>query len=476
MPEKPFPRTQLARMEEVRGLHLDALDETLDDLSDDLSARSKKAIAAIKRSGYKRSVILRETDAVTKNANDKTAQYVAAAITLAAKMADNAQDVARSWALSERVAAMSPTPTVTTAAIKRAKSFSTKALAKSASAEAAEARNRLAPLLTTAQQREAFAKYGARSGYQPTYAKTEGVEILLADRRAGQIKSSREIGLSRRLHGSAADNTRSTRKAMTRMIREGRDLDSAGRELIRELRRVGPNESLGQRQRLTKALRKMQRAGRRLAELGDGDKPAARREWRKQLDAIKRQAARLADKRGAYAEFIQKLEGTRPRIGKVQARTLSPEQLARKWDAARAKATDKALDRWLENKQRANSERIVRTETAAAYRSREYEQAAKKDYIVGFYWRLNRGARRQYVRRTKPRPIKRKGKKGGRKSRVCICESLANQRFPLEVAKDYPRGGHPNCNCWWEYIYSTGRLARSPVTQGDLDWFSSLPD
>ncbi|MHC4619977.1 MAG: hypothetical protein ACYTEQ_19705 [Planctomycetota bacterium] len=459
-------------MEEVRGLHLDALDETLDDLSDDLSARSKKAIAAIKRSGYKRSVILRETDAITRNTNELAARNVAESIRDASFFADRSQEIIRAWTLAGRIQDLPLGSTVTNAQIERARAFSSRVLV--ADAEAAFAREKRARLRTSAQQREAFAKYGARSGYQPTYAKTEGVEILLADRKAGNIKSSREIGLSRRLHGSAADNTRSTRKAMTRMIREGRDLDSAGRELIRELRRVGPNESLGQRQRLTKALRKMQRAGRRLAELGDGDKPAARREWRKQLDAIRRQAARLADKRGAYAEFIQKLEGTRPRIGKVQARTLTPEQLARKWDAARAKATDKALGRWLDEKQRYNAERIVETETNAAYRAREYEQA--QPYITHFIWHLNRGARKAYVRRTKPRPIRRKGKKGGRKARRCVCESFDGQKFPIEVAKDYPRGGHPWCRCWYEYIYNTGKASRARVSDEDLAWFEGLPD
>ena len=473
MPEKAFPTTQLARMEEVRGLHLDALDESLDDLSDDLRARANRAISAIKRSGYSRSTILRETRAITKNTADKTAQHVAENIRSAALLADRSQDIIRAWVLAGRIQELPLDSTVTNAQIERARAFSSQVLV--ADAEAALAREKRARLLTGEQQRKAFLEFGARSGYRPTYQKTEGVEILLADRRAGNIKSSREIGLSRRLHGSAADNTKSTRRAMSRMIREGRDLDSAGRELIRELRRVGPMESLGSRQRLTKALRKMQRAGRNLAQLGDGNAAAARAEWRKQLNEIKRQAARLADSRGAYAEFIQTLEGTRARVGPVQARTLSTEQLARKLDAARAKATDKALGRWLDEKQRHNAERIVRTETSAAYRAREYEKAAQKPYIVGFYWRLNRGARKKYVRRTKRRPIRRKGKKGGRKSRTCVCESLADQRFPLEVAKDYPRGGHPNCNCWFEMIYDTGKLSRAPVSEQDLEFFDSLP-
>ena len=96
MAEVKFPATQVQRMEEIRGLHLDALDETLDDLSDDISAISRKAIASIKKSGYKPEVIRREARKVANASNGLTAAYLATAIKQAATMADSSRDTTKS--------------------------------------------------------------------------------------------------------------------------------------------------------------------------------------------------------------------------------------------------------------------------------------------------------------------------------------------------------------------------------------------
>lgn len=456
---KPFPQTQIARMEELRGLHLDALDETLDDLDDELRRSARVAIRKIKKSGYQRSVVLLETNRVTRLANDATAQHVAESIRDAAFMADRSIELIRAWEFAGRIKelpvdAEGKPLLVTDSQLARARAFSSQGLV--VDAEAAFAREKRARLRTAAEQREAYRKYGARSGYRPRYTpKTEGVEILTADRKAGQIKSSREIGLSRRLHGAAADNTRTTRRAISRSLREADNMNKAGRDLVRAMRKPGVSE-LGQNQALTKPLRRLQSAGRRLTALGASGDATARREARREFNAafarIKREAQKRIDRRGGYAELIQIVE-KRGVVG-----------------------VNRALSRWLDEKQRFNAERITETETQAAYRAREYEQVSKLRYVTHFIWHLNRASRRKYVRRTKPRPIRRKGKKGGKKTRRCVCETYDGQKFPIEVAKDYPRGGHPFCRCWYEYIFNTGKSFRREVSQQDLEWFDGLPD
>jgi len=185
---------------------------------------------------------------------------------------------------------------------------------------------------------------------------------------------------------------------------------------------------------------------------------AATKAFDAEFSKIRKVAAKLVDSRGGYQEMLQIIE------------------------KQGVQGMDKALSRWLDEKQASHAERIVETETSGAYRAREYEQHANKPYITGFYWRRNPGMASLDKKRKKDigmsRRMRRGGKNGKRKTkgRPCnVCPSLADNFFPVEYARDYPRGAHPHCRCWYEWVYNTGARGDMPVTQDDLDWFDALP-
>ena len=280
-------------------------------------------------------------------------------------------------------------------------------------------------------------------------------------RKAKLVRSSPEIGLSTRLHGSAALNVDLTNQAVGTAIREASNMNKAGRDIIRTVQQGGNQISVNRR--LTKPLMRLKRAGRKLQLLsvnkGDPDAlKAATKAFDKEFRKIRGIASKLVDSRGGYQEMIQIIEKQGVR------------------------GMDKALGRWLDEKQASHAERIAETETAGAYRAREYEQHANKPYIVGFWWRRNPGMvsldnkRRNDI--SHARKNRRRGRNGKRKTkgRPCrVCPALADLRFPVEYARDYPRGAHPNCRCWYEWIYDTAKRDAMPITAEDVAWFESLP-
>jgi hypothetical protein len=228
---------------------------------------------------------------------------------------------------------------------------------------------------------------------------------------------------------------------MKRIISEGKSMDEAGRILIREARKQGANIGAGE---LPKYLQRLKRAGRNLTKLGSDD-PDALKEWNRAFEATKKQVARLADTRGGGKELLQMLEGNR------------------------VDRLDKALDRWFDEKQRSNAERVVDFNTTSAYNDKELKQAKQSKRIAFFISHLNRPARREYVRRTKKR------KKGKLKGRRCVCEGYDGKKFPIEAAEDYPGGWHNRCKCTREYLYASGQTA-ARVTGEDVAWFEGLPE
>jgi hypothetical protein len=462
----PIPQHLRERLETVRALHLDALDEGLDLLDDEIAAAGREAIRKIRESGYKPAVIRHETRRLLKGNNRRVRRWVAEQVTDAASAADQVADYMRAWSVSKRLRDLPTSKIIGPIApsdVIKAQQQGTSAV------EAALARVKRARLRTPAEQDAALRAYGGRSGQLPRTPKKvpqsargpvkSGLPQLREDKARGLIKSNKQIGLSRRLHGSAARNVHTTERAVGRIVREGQRLDLAGKTIIHEVERGG--DALSVNRRLTKPLERFQKAGRRLNELSldKSDTPAARaarrkarREYNQAFGRIKRDASRLVDKRGGSKEFIQTIK----KHGH--------------------KATDSALDRWLGEKQRSHAERIARTETSAAYRDREYEGVKNKKYVTGAIWRLNIGARRQYTRRKK---IPRKGKSKGRR---CVCEGYAGQFFSKSAiggtdgGDGLSRMGHPNCLCWWEWVYSVRGLAKEPLTDADLEWYRNLPD
>jgi hypothetical protein len=444
----PIPPEQLERIQIIRGAHLDAIDEALDTVDEAIAADARRTMARIRKSGYNPGVIRRETRRLARRNNDRVRQAVAQQVQHAALLGERVGEVITAFSIAERLKGPDVPVFVPPSAVKRAQELG------SVGSEAALTRVSLARLRTPMEVSEALRKHGGNAGKIPIRGSGPGVTQLRTFRKAGQIKDASEIGLSARLHGSAAKNVASTEKAVNNIIRAGTNYDKAQKDLIREVADAG--ETLGARQRIPAHIKRLEKAGRELRILETGPKSAynreqydrTKREWDRAIKAIERKALQQVDKRGGTRELLQivQKQGT--------------------------KGLDKALQRWTDEKQRYNADRIVSTESSAAYRAREYNGVKDKKYVTGAYWRLNRGARRKYVKRVKPRKKSKKGMAGMR----CVCEGLADQLYPKAVIKDYPRMGHPYCNCFWEYVYDREKMFSEPLTEADVEWYRNLPD
>jgi hypothetical protein len=117
------------------------------------------------------------------------------------------------------------------------------------------------------------------------------------------------------------------------------------------------------------------------------------------------------------------------------------------------------------DKQRYNAERLLKTEQQIAFKQAQISRDEKTSFIIGYIWKMNRGARRQYVRRTKLS----KNKKFGGRRRRCICEELDGQQISIEAARERPIG-HPHCMCSLIPVYGKGSLLS--LTPEELAEFS----
>jgi hypothetical protein len=410
----------------------------------DIQRDARKAINAIKKSNYKASVIRRETEKISKGNASRIRQVVAEQVRDAATYADRAAEVVKAWKIETRLTGEDVPDQATESDVRKARKGA------AYDAEAMLARESFAPLKTPSQVSRALKLYGV-TGISKQPPLPSNVTKSLQ-----RIKPPGAVGLSQRLHGADAANDRAIRKGVSRVIREGKSLAAAGKELVRTVK------GLGAQQKLPKVLQRLKKAGRKLALEGAGSDPdairTARKEWNKAYNAVKRHANRLVDKRGGYTELVQRLK------------------------KGKAELTDNALNQWMNQKQRWNAERIVETESSAAYRLREYDQVKSEGVVTHFYWRLNRGssfARKRRRKRFGAPVTGRRGrarKRSNKAMRSCVCTELADKKFPIDMAKDYPRGGHPWCRCWFEYVGSTGKMNQAPVTQADIDWYNNLPD
>lgn len=384
-----LPSEQRQRIAAIRAAQLRDISEAVDELDAKLGAEVRQVLKAIKRSGYRRSVILSQTALIVAKHTGRLRKTVAKQVEQAALYADRQADVIKAWRLAGKLAQRPDVP-------------------------------------TPAQVR--FAETQGRGGAQAALAPGDTITrkpprpmTFAGDKAAAAEKLP--LGrhrLSTTLHRSIAANTEEVRQEILRAVREAENLDSAGRSLIREVRRQSVGE-LGQGQRIPRLVKRLQRAGAALAESG-GD-PVAKRAWTKALARVGRYAETLKDQRGGYLELLQII------------RKKGPEGL------------DKALTRWVQEKQRYNAERLIRSEAAAARRAQEAVRVGADRHIAHVIWRMSGGARKSYVRLVKP------GGKGSRNpGRRCICESLAGQKFSKSAMLAYPYMGHPNCLCYWEQV------------------------
>lgn len=224
---------------------------------------------------------------------------------------------------------------------------------------------------------------------------------LVVGRSAGTDKMYKGmLKLSKRFHGLANEQTRKVSSMVVRAIRESQSINFASRDIVNLIK-------LGNNKKLPKVLRDLRQAASKLNALTGG-------ELKDELVKIKRYMRRINEGGrvgGAYQELIQKLSTARGEPGP---------------------AVERAISTWTHHKQRYYAERIIETETNAAFRASTIEEVSENTALVGFYWVLNRSSVRSFG---------------------CACEQLDGQALKPDEARRLQGGAHPFCSCSLDPIF-----------------------
>jgi hypothetical protein len=174
------------------------------------------------------------------------------------------------------------------------------------------------------------------------------------------------------IRDGAESSAREATRIVTRSIKDAESVGSSARSLQTYLGKA----------RKPRIIRDFEKAGERLAR-SSGEI----REWAALKKRMRKYYSKLrigSTTQSAYIELLQDIE---------------------KWGPAQV---DKAVEKWTYWKQRYNAERIIRTETATAYRQRQVASDKARPWIIGYRWVLNRGLHRKFVAR-KPGKLKKFG-------------------------------------------------------------------
>jgi hypothetical protein len=427
-PYTELPRKQSDQVADLRDALMKRSRDALVHLQPSIQADAEKAIDRIVQSGYDMHVVRRETSKLTRGYFRELRRELARAIEDAADLLGRYNEDLLKWEIEKRrklLAEGAPiAPSRALFGIKHGEAMATAALLGS------------------------IADVPKRT-FVP---KTEGDEIIKRE----LVPWRKRRKLSTRLHSAQINAERDAIRFTSRAIREGKALQ-ANNDLILDLAKRG--HTVGGAKKLPGYLTKFEQAGNKLMALqkpSPRDKAATREyekalaEWRRQRAAVRRYADRLA-------------EG-----GRVQNALI--EVLQRTSDS-NAKRMSSALDVFLNQKQSYNAERILDTEIHTSFRSAQAQRDITKPYIVAYIWRLQRDARRDFVKRTKPTRMKLSSGRRTVKARRCVCEMLDGRRISKEAALMYPQGGHPFCRCFLEPVYSSKLMAQSPITAEEDRWY-----
>ena len=214
-----------------------------------------------------------------------------------------------------------------------------------------------------------------------------------------------KLKLSKRFHSLADEQARKVSAMVVRSIRESQSVGFASRDIVNAVK-------LGQRDKLPKLLQDLRKSATRLNSLTDGA-------LKNELVKIKKYMRRINEGGrvgGAYQELVQSLSASKGRPGP---------------------AVEKAIARWTHHKQRYYAERIIETETNAAFRASTIDETARNEALVGYIWMLNRS---------------------GDRSIGCACEQLDGQSLKVEEARRLQGGAHPFCSCSLDPIFDKEKL------------------
>lgn len=408
---------QIARARELSSIHLEAIEAAIAKQDEELARLARQAIGRIKASGYDPRVTKQTISQLFRDRSDVLSQRVTAAISDAAALPERVEAVARAHGLE------GVRPIVT-------------------GAEIAEGR-------VAAKQVERAAMAAEVPGTGSTLTRATERPATRAERILNRVApAGKQASFSESLHGDTKALTEGSQRAIGRAIREMINADAAGKALIQATSEAGG--MLGAKQRVPKLLQEYVDALRRIdrvASLSPDEARIAHAELEATRRKLDRYVSGLAERRGGYLEFRQIIDAKGPA------------------------GVDRALERWLSEKQRYNAERIMRTETAAARRIAEHEKRKDNPLLIGYVWRLSTRSRKGFEHRTSPTMKPPKGihgrRDGGGTRGRCMCEFMAGRVFGRDLPEKWPRGAHPQCLCWYEPIFNG--LAPKDVTERDLE-------
>jgi hypothetical protein len=411
-----LPASQWNRVQQLRARMLADLADTVADLGLDLEADTNRVIRRIKASGYKESVIRRETRwLMGRHYNKNLTKAIAGQVENAATLAVRYAETVEAFALTQRE--------VKPLSYSRASFLVRKGRQTSRAALSTE-------VLLSQPAPPVVRKYVADRIMLTHVPEWKKVRVLSSKLHGRGVRASREI-------------TTQTMAA----VREAKQLTAASSDLIRAVRATGAGE-VGGKAELSALMKRVERAGYNLNKRGS---EANLLEWQRVRRQMQRKVTRLAQGGRVQNSLIQILQTTKD---------------------TSAKGIDNAIRHHANDVQKYNAERIIKSETLAAYKGDQVLADQKHDFIVGYIWRMNRAARSGFVKRRTSKSGRiigaKRYRRGGRRRR-CVCEALDGKRLSLETVRGRTARlmAHPHCMCTLEPVMDKRLL--SVAQPGDFD-------
>jgi hypothetical protein len=401
-----LPKSQWNRVQQVRGKLLDHLADAVADMGLDLEADVRTAIKAIKRGGYKDRVIKREVRKLMRTHYDRLGKAVAGQVEHAATLATRYAETVETFALTGR--AVKPL----------SHSYPSRIIREGR----AGARIALSPEVLLSQPAPRLT---------PRY-----VADRVMQREVPMWKDARV--LSSKLHGRGVKASREIQTQVIAAVKESKQLTEASTSLIRAVRATGKGE-LGRGPQLSGLMKRVEKAGEALNRRGS---PADLKEWQTVRRLMEKKVARLADGGRVQNSLIEILQTT-------------------KKDSA--KGITRCIKHHANDVQKYKAERIIKSETMAAYKADQVLLDQKHDFVVGYIWRMNRAARSGFVKRRTSKSGRiigaKRYRRGGRRRR-CVCEELNGKRLSVEMVRGRTARliAHPHCMCYLDPVMDKRRL------------------
>jgi len=246
------------------------------------------------------------------------------------------------------------------------------------------------------------------------------------------LKSGR-LALSNKIHKMTRYEAEEVTRRVIRSIREAQSLEFASRELV-DVARHG----LGKGESLPKLIKQVQEKAKNL-EITIGPD-----EFQEEMGAIKAYLRRL---KGGIPdmEYAKKIGVPLKRgVPFVRAGRMQGAYMELVKDLADGRAAEKAVKKWVYQKQRYRAEMICHSEATSAFRLRQAQRGEQRPWIIGYTVKLNRGGHTRWVA-SKPGKQKSLGTNAkGKGIYRCACEFYNGLTISVrDYVDQFYRGFHP---------------------------------